>query len=213
MKGLEWSDYIPAEDDSVGLLHVRRSIWKNFVTDPKTEKSKAPVPVIPQLAQQLEAHRRLNGNPANGPILATGKGTPLSLDWLASAHVKPVLNRCAVCREPKSKHGRFVDHQFERDAALPRWKGWKGFRTALASNLNRLGVDDHITQRILRHSNVGTTQRHYIKTIDQDSILAMRRFSDALPADEKTVSTENCSPSVYQNAQKKGKVKSGPFLQ
>jgi integrase len=44
------------------------------------------------------------------------------------------------------------------------WHGWHGFRRGLASNLNRLGVDDSVIQRILRHSTVATTQNHYIKT-------------------------------------------------
>ena len=56
----------------------------------------------------------------------------------------------------------------------------RGFRRGLASNLNRLGVDDSVIQRILRHSNVATTQNHYIKTASPDAIAAMRRFADAL---------------------------------
>jgi hypothetical protein len=51
---------------------------------------------------------------------------------------------------------------------------------ALASNLNRLGVDDSIIQGILRHSTVSVTQNHYIKTARPDTIAAMRKLSDAL---------------------------------
>jgi len=48
LRGLIWEAYTPAADkDSFGLLYVTRSIWRNFIGDPKTEKSKAPVPVIP----------------------------------------------------------------------------------------------------------------------------------------------------------------------
>jgi hypothetical protein len=43
---------------------------------------------------------------------------------------------------------------------------WHAFRRGLATNLHRLGVQDEITQRTLRHSNVGVTQRCYIKTVD-----------------------------------------------
>jgi hypothetical protein len=51
LRGLVWESCVPATDrDSLGLLYVRRSVWRSFVGDPKTEKSKAPVPVIPQLA-------------------------------------------------------------------------------------------------------------------------------------------------------------------
>jgi integrase len=57
---------------------------------------------------------------------------------------------------------------------------WHGFRRGLASNLNRLGVDDSVIQRIPRHSNVATTQNHYIKTASLDAIAAMKQFSQAL---------------------------------
>ena len=61
------------------------------------------------------------------------------------------------------------------------WHGWHGFRRGLASNLNRIGVDDSVIQRILRHSNVATTQNHYIKTASPDAIATMRQFSEANP--------------------------------
>jgi len=53
-------------------------------------------------------------------------------------------------------------------------------KVRLASNLNRLGVDDSIIQSILRHSTVATTQNHYIKTVRPDAVAAMRQLSDAL---------------------------------
>ena len=40
--------------------------------------------------------------------------------------------------------------------------------------INRMGVDDSVIQRILRHKN------HYIKTASPDAIAAMRQFSEAL---------------------------------
>jgi len=60
------------------------------------------------------------------------------------------------------------------------WHGWHGFRRDLASNLNRLGVDDSVIQGILGHSAVATTQNHYIKTASLDAIAAMKQFSEAL---------------------------------
>ena len=60
-------------------------------------------------------------------------------------------------------------------------------RRGLASNLNRLGVDDSVIQRILRHSTVATTQNHYIKTASPDAIAAMRQFS--------TLLCSTCAPS------------------
>jgi hypothetical protein len=68
------------------------------------------------------------------------------------------------------------EHDFERDPKRPRWKGWHAFRRSLASNLNRLGVDDEVIQRILRHSNVTTTQMHYIKTSGPEVLDAMQKL-------------------------------------
>jgi integrase len=51
IRGLQWGDYSGQE------LKVKRARWRDTVSDPKTRKSKAPVPVIPQLAERLNAHR------------------------------------------------------------------------------------------------------------------------------------------------------------
>jgi hypothetical protein len=58
--------------------------------------------------------------------------------------------------------------------------------------LNRLGVDDSVIQRILRHSTVQVTQNHYIKTASPDAVAAMRLFSTAF---------SNCAPLVLQNVE------------
>jgi integrase len=108
----------------------------------------------PQLAQSLKAHRQRFGNPMAGPIFADSVGHPLDLNACYQREMKDVLKRAGIA--------------------------WHGFRRGVASNLNRIGVDDSVIQRILRHSNVATTQNHYIKTASPDAIAAMRQFSDAL---------------------------------
>jgi len=60
------------------------------------------------------------------------------------------------------------------------WKGWHAYRRGLATNLKKLGVPDTTIQAILRHENVSTTQRFYIKTAHQDAMDAMRRFEEKL---------------------------------
>jgi integrase len=62
IQGLLWEDY------REGAMHVSRSIRNGRVSDPKTRKGRAPVPVIRQLAQRLEMHRMRCGNPQSGPI-------------------------------------------------------------------------------------------------------------------------------------------------
>jgi hypothetical protein len=53
-------------------------------------------------------------------------------------------------------------------------------RRGLATNLNRLGIDDSIIQRVLRHSSVAVTQTHHIKTSTPDVIAAMERIEREL---------------------------------
>jgi integrase len=132
-------------------------MWRSSIGDPKTAKSKAPVPVIPQLAQRLDAHRLKRGNPTAGPIFANSVGNPLDLNACYQREMKDALRRAGIL-----------------------WHGWQGFRRGLASNLNRLGVDDSVIQRILRHSTVATAQNHYIKTASPDAIAAMKQFSALL---------------------------------
>jgi len=78
------------------------------------------------------------------------------------------------------------------------WHGWHGFRRGLASNLNRLGVDDSVIQRILRHSTVTTTQNHYIKTASPDAVAAMRLLSNALLCSTCAPKTDTTSKARVQ---------------
>ena len=72
IQGLLWENYHDGE------MHISRSIWNGRVTDPKTRKGRAPVPVIRQLAERLELHRLRCGNPQCGPIFANSPGNPLT---------------------------------------------------------------------------------------------------------------------------------------
>jgi integrase len=155
LRGARWEYYEPPQDEeSLGLLHVMNSVWRSHVGNPKTERSKAPVPVIRQLADRLRAHWIACRRPATGPIFANSLGKPLDLDALYRRQMKDVLKKAGV-----------------------EWVGWHGFRRGLASNLNRLGVDDSVIQAILRHSDVSVTQRCYIKTVPPDAVAAMRQLS------------------------------------
>jgi integrase len=169
IRGLRWEEYQSDSDDrSLPVLRVERSVWRKFTTEPKTDKSKAAVPVIPQLAAQLVAWWRACGSPADGPMFANKAGKPLNLDSLHWRHMKPALHSAEI-----------------------QWHGWHGFRRGLASNLNRLGVDDSVIQAILRHSHISVTQACYIKTIRPDVDAAMVRFSEAI--------RDSCSSDVLWN--------------
>jgi len=161
-----------------GAIYIDRSVWESHVSDPKTNASKAPIPIISRLSAMLENHRFRLGNPTKGPMFPASNGKPLSLNNVLTRQVRPVLNRCEQCHKSEADHAK-EKHEFKRDASLPQWHGWHAFRRGLATNLYRLGVPDKTIQAILRHSNLATTQNIYIKAVDQDSVTAMQRL-DAL---------------------------------
>jgi integrase len=173
IRGLEWDDFDGKE------LTVKRSVWNGTVNEPKTKRSRAPVPVVKQLADALEAHKLRMGKLAVGPIFQAGNGQPLNLDNLARRVILPALNRCEVCRKPEEKH-KPEAHEFKRDNSLPRWHGWHAFRRGLATNLHALGVDDKTIQAILRHSNVGLTMNVYVKSVSESQVSAMDALSEKL---------------------------------
>jgi integrase len=151
LRGFLWENY-----DGEQVL-ISQSFWRGHALEPKTRQSKAPVPVIAQLARRLDLHRCLSGNPANGLMFSSPVGKPINLDALAVEVIAPLVTKAGV-----------------------QWHGWHAFRRGLATNLHRLGVSDKIIQRILRHANVAVTQNCYIKTADSEVAAAMQRFERSL---------------------------------
>ena len=175
LRGLTWGNFDGKE------LSVTRSVWNSTVSEPKTRKSRAPVPVVKQLADALELHRQRAGILAQPdlPIFQAGNGKPLNLDNLVRRVIVPALSRCAVCQKQEEEH-KPEGHVYERDNALPQWHGWHAFRRGLATNLHALGVDDKEIQAILRHSNIAITQNIYIKSVSESQSNAMDLLSEKM---------------------------------
>jgi integrase len=151
LRGLLWENY-----DGQQVL-ISQSFWRGHALEPKTRQSKAPVPVIAQLAQRLDLQRSLSGNPANGLMFPSPAGKPINLDALAADTIVPLVTKAGV-----------------------RWQGWHAFRRGLATNLHCLGISDKTIQRILRHANVSVTQSCYIKTADSEVAEAMQQLERSL---------------------------------
>jgi integrase len=49
VRGLMWDAYSPGDDKALGVVRVLRSVWRGRIGEPKNSRSKAPVPLIPQL--------------------------------------------------------------------------------------------------------------------------------------------------------------------
>jgi integrase len=193
IQGLLWENYRDGE------MSVSRSIWNGRISDPKTRKGRAPVPVIRQLADRLEIHRLRNRSPAAGPIFANALGNPLALSSAVNRVILPALNRCESCGKAESDHQK-VGHLYKRDVRIPEWHGWHAARRGLGSNLYRLGVPDMVIQRILRHANVSTTATYYIKTAAVVVRSAMTKlenhFTEADRIQSDTKGTLDCSSNV-----------------
>jgi len=110
------------------------------------------------------------------------------------------LNRCETCHKAQGKCDRKTPHAFKRDVAFPEWHGWHAARRGLGSNLNRLGVDDSVIQRILRHSNISTTQAYYIKTASDDVRNAMSKLENNIPETTPAVRDTYATPEPPEKA-------------
>jgi integrase len=174
IRGMSWENY------NDGEMMIANSVWNGLVTDPKSTKSKAAIPIIKRLAHRLDLHRMRLGNPESGPVFPNEAGRPGDLNNMLSRIIRPVLNRCEVCKKSESVHDAAVDHKYKRDASLPEWHGWHAFRRGLATNLYRLGVADKTIQAILRHADVNTTMKCYVKTTRPDVKAGMEKFETDL---------------------------------
>jgi integrase len=173
LRGLTWASFDGRE------LRVERSVWNSTINEPKTKRSRAPIPVVKRLAEALEAHRLRGGILAQPglPIFQAGNGKPLNLDNLVRRVIAPALSRCADCRQPEAEH-KAEGHLFKRDISLPEWHGWHAFRRGLATNLHAIGTPDKDIQAILRHSTIGLTQNVYIKSVNESQVSAMDSLSE-----------------------------------
>lgn len=146
-RGVWWEDF-----DGKRLI-VRQSVWHTHTTTPKTASSLKPVPVIEPLRSVLLALRQADGNPDSGLILRGPSGKPLDLHNVANRVVIPTLKR----------------------AGIP-WHGWYSLRRGVATTVTSLSKDPHAAKGLLRHSNVSTTERHYIKDVPENTLDAMKQL-------------------------------------
>lgn len=165
-RGLCWEHY-----DGKRLL-VTRSVWHTFTTDPKTLEAASPVPVIHTLADILDHLRQEDGNPATGPILRGPSKKTMNLDNLSKRVVISTLKRCEICSKQQSNHEK-ADHEFKLDESIPKWQGWYSLRRGVATTLAGLTKDGMASKGLLRHTNLATTTRHYVKDVPENTLAAM----------------------------------------
>ncbi len=90
LRGMTWECYTGDE------IRVSKSVWRGDVKKPKTKASKAPVPVIAQLAAKLDEYHELCGAPQSGWIFPNSTGNPRCLDDLAREVIRPPLEKAGI---------------------------------------------------------------------------------------------------------------------
>ena len=150
--GLSLSELRGLKWEDIGFkaktITVNRKFWRTHEGQTKTEARQAPVPMISPVSIALRAHRKTN--PGTTYVFEGPFQKPLDIATIGTKRVKP---------------------------AIPvEWYGWHAFRRGLATNLHELEVPDKDIQAILRHSNVATTQKSYIKSRAAAGVAAMRRL-------------------------------------
>jgi integrase len=170
LRGLQWKDF-----DGTSLK-ISRTVWRTRIGDTKNPESEGTVPVLPILQQALIEYRKQVSGKENDWLFKGERGAPMNLDNLVRRVIVPMITRCSICREMKSKHGEKDDHKFVLDTKIPNWRGWHSFRRSLASNLYSMGVKPKVLQAILRHSDIGTTLAYYVETPDDETREALDKI-------------------------------------
>jgi integrase len=170
IQGLCWEAY----DAATGEITVLSSVVNGKRGDPKTEARRNSVPLIQPARELLDLYRLLLGNPICGVMFGTKRGTPVDLHNVFCDNIDTVINACQECGAVKAEH-READHEYHRFDRV-EWHGWHAFRRGLASNLYDLGLPDLLIQRILRHSDVNTTRKSYIKVREPNVTAGMAQL-------------------------------------
>jgi integrase len=84
--------------------------------------------------------------------------------WMFPNRIGGVAQPCRLCDQAQVQGKRI------------EWKGWHAYRRGLATNLHGLVLPDIVIQAILRHEDIRTTQRSYIKTVPEVVTAAMKRL-------------------------------------
>jgi len=131
--------------------------WNQYRSEDRSQQ--LPTAIIGWLQSRRETHRQRLRNPKLGPLFPNGAGKPMDLNNLRGRVILPALKVSNI-----------------------QWHGWHAFRPGLGTNLHEMGIDDLTIQKILRHSDVRTTQKCYIKTTAAVVKSALQKFEEELEA-------------------------------
>lgn len=79
-----------------------------------------------------------------------------------------------------------------------KWQRWRAYRRGLVTNLKEMGAEDTTIQCILRHEDVSTSERLYIKTAPRMAQEAMRQLEAIAYAATCTAGAGEMTPKLFQ---------------
>jgi integrase len=162
--GLQWQDV----DFERAILHVRRSYVDGVVGPPKTDSSRRPLPVPPQVLGALKAWREKSSyaGPENWVFasdVSFGK-QPLWPGTLWRRNVVPAIDRAGI-----SKPGL----------------GWHTLRRSYASLLLSSGASLRVSMELMRHSTAEMTLATYAQTVGSEKRDAGSKIASLLLGNDK----------------------------
>jgi integrase len=145
--GLKWADV----DFDRAVLHIRRSYVDGVEGLPKTESSRRPLPIPPQVLDALRTWK--------GKASYTAPG-----DWLFASEIsfgkQPLW--------PATLWRRNVAPAIERAGITKAKLGWHTLRRSYASLLLSSGISLRVSMELMRHSTADMTLATYAQTVGDE---------------------------------------------
>jgi len=152
--GLQWGD-IDFENLTV---KIQRSLVEGEVNETKTEASASALPLDPDLAEVLLAHKATSHYSADSDYVFAGEnGKPPWPDGILTDHLKPAAVKAGI--------GNI---------------GWHTFRHTYSTLLHALGTTPAVQKELLRHADIQTTLNIYTQAVSAEKREAASKVVNAL---------------------------------
>lgn len=152
--GLRWGDI---DWDNLTIL-IQRSVVHGRVYGTKSETSRKPMPLDPQIAEALLTYRRQAVYVEQGDYIFAGdSGKPRWGGIMLTDHIKPAALRAGI--------GKI---------------GWHTFRHTFSSILHQGGISLAVQKEPLRHADIHTTMNIYTQAVSVDKREAVEQVTKKL---------------------------------
>jgi integrase len=151
---LQWGD-LDLENLTV---KIQRSIVEGEVNEPKTEASESTLPLDPDLAECLLAHKAGSPYKADSDYIFAGPtGKSPWPDGILTDHLKPAAAKAGI--------GKI---------------GWHTFRHTYSTLLHALGTTPAVQKELLRHADIQTTLNIYTQAVSAEKREAASKVVNTL---------------------------------